>query len=149
MDFIALLCTDCAIMIALQAWMLYLIPYAEQKGMTPYEATTLASVGNIAYPLSAFVPALTEHSGVISDNHVRFIGLLISGISFTVYPWFNSLASLICIAIPCLAAIGACHITGMSVARNCNIGNFSQVVAYEMAAVSLGQYLGGLIPGIG
>ena len=146
-QFISLLSTDFVVMLAWQAWVIYLIPFAEQKQLTPYEATSIASVGSIAFPLGLWFPTLIVDSKVFTDSRVRLVGLLVGGVAFTASCWMNSLIGQIIVACPCMAALGACYITSMSIAKTVNVDNFSQVVAYEVAASSIGRYLGGLIGG--
>ena len=146
-QFVAMLSSDCAIFIAWQAWIIYLIPYAEEKGLTPYQATSLASIGSVAYPVSLFIPVMVVEKGIASDGCVRFISLLITGTSFTVYPWVDSFIGQILITMPGIAGIGACLVTSISVAKTVHVGNISTVVAYGCLAVNVGRYVGGLVAG--
>lgn len=97
-----------------QAWIIYLIPNALEKGLSAYQSTALATVGGVSQLIGLVLSGLLIDSMLISGNMVCLVGLISAGISFALNPWSNGYFSLMInsFVFGCaVASVGVCLLT--------------------------------------
>ena len=139
---------DLSVCIAWQGWIIYLIPHAEEKGITPYQSSGLAIAGGVGFFIGLMIPALIVDTGYVTDYQARTASFVLSGAAFLVDPWINSFTGQIILSTICTAAIGICYTTSMAIAMKISVVNIAQVVSFSLFVSAVGKYLGGMLTGL-
>ena len=105
--FLTMLATTFATFFMWLGWLIYVVPHAEHKGLITYRATSLATAGGLGNVIGKLtLPPLMDDK-VLSPTTVISFGLLISGISLVVDPFFTDIVT--------LAILSACFGFGFGV----------------------------------
>ena len=146
-NFLSLMVSDLCVCFAWQGWVLYLIPHAEEKGLSPYQSSGLAIAGGVGFFIGLLIPAVIVDTGYVTDYQARAVSFVLSGATFLTDPWINSFTGQIFLASICTAAIGVGYTTSMAVAMKVSVGNIAQVVSLSLFVSCIGKYIGGMLTG--
>ena len=146
--FLVWLSTNCLLEYTWAGWLIYLVPNAEDKGLSPYKATSLATVAGVGfllglYPTGHVVDLKWRYFGA---HEIRAATLLIGGISLFIDPLFESMSVLIVLSLLFGAAIGSLKVTSYSVAREME-GDLTQVLSWLFTFVSVAKLASGFLTG--
>ena len=138
---------DLCVCFAWQGWVIYLIPHAEKKGLSPYQSSGLAMAGGVGFVVGLMIPALIVDTGYVTDYQARTASFISSGATFLIDPWINSFTGQIFLSALCTAAIGVSFTLSMAIVMKVNVGNVAQVVSFSVFLSAIGKYAGGVLTG--
>ncbi|XP_072048861.1 monocarboxylate transporter 13-like [Amphiura filiformis] len=146
--FLVWLSTNCLLEYTWAGWLIYLVPHAEDKGLSPYQATSLATSGGIGFlfglfPTGYIVDKRIPHFG---SNEIRALALLLGGIALLIDPLCGSMVILSLLSILFGAAIGSLKVTSFSTAKDIE-GDLTQVLSWSFTFIALAKVGSGFLTG--
>ena len=126
-------------------WVTYLVPYAKQRGLAPYHATSLATAGGIGHLVGTIAMALILKSQ-FNQVYVLIAAITISGVALVIYPISNLM--LILVTISCVYGLtSASFIAVLSVCKDLTGGKLTQSISWLSVASAAGKGLSGFMTG--
>ena len=75
-------------------WIIYVVPHAEQKGLTSYQSASLSTVGGCSALIGMTIASVLIDRDLMKENTVKNLSLLFMGVSSLIDPLCNTLVSL-------------------------------------------------------
>ena len=126
-------------------WVTYLVPYAKQRGLAPYHATSLATAGGIGHFVGTIAMALILKSQ-FNQSYVLIAAITISGVALVLYPISNWM--FILMTISCVYGLSsASFIAVLSVCKDLTGGKLTQSISWLSVASAAGKGLSGFMTG--
>ncbi|XP_072048858.1 monocarboxylate transporter 12-like [Amphiura filiformis] len=146
--FLVWLSTNCLLEYTWVGWLIYLVPHAEDKGLSPYQATSLATSGGIGFLFGLFPTGYIVDKNIphFGSNEIRALTLLLGGIALLIDPLFDSMVILTPLSILFGAAIGSLKVSSYSTAKDID-GDLTQVLSWLFTFIALAKVASGFLTG--
>ena len=127
-------------------WVTYLVPYAKQRGLASYYATSLATAGGVGHFAGTIALTLVLLKSKLNSVYVVTAATSISGIVLVLYPISNRM--LILTTISCVYGLSsASFIAVLSVCKDLTAGKLTQSISWLSVASAAGRGLSGFMTG--
>ncbi|XP_072048455.1 monocarboxylate transporter 12-like [Amphiura filiformis] len=146
--FLVWLSTNCLLEYTWAGWLIYLVPHAEDKGLSPYQATSLATSGGIGFLFGLFPTGYIVDKKIpnFGSNEIRALTLLLGGIALLIDPLCGSMVILTLLSILFGAAVGSLKVTSFSTAKDIE-GDLTQVLSWSFTFIALAKVASGFLTG--
>ncbi len=147
-SFLVWLSTNCLLEYTWAGWLIYLVPHAKDKGLSPYQATSLATAGGLGFLLGLLPTGYIADKDIphFGSEEIRALTLFLGGITLLLDPVFESKVILALLFMLFGATIGSLKVTSYSTAKNIN-GDFTQVLSWLFIFTSLAKLASGFLTG--
>ncbi len=147
-SFLVWISTNCLLEYTWAGWLIYLVPHAEDKGLSPYQATSLATLGGLGFLLGLFPTGYIADKNIshFGSDEIRALTLFLGGIALLVDPLFDSMVVLTLLSMLFGSTIGSLKVTSYSSAKNIN-GDFTQILSWLFTFTSLAKLASGFLTG--
>ncbi|XP_071806915.1 monocarboxylate transporter 13-like [Asterias amurensis] len=133
---------------AYMGWLVYLIPHAIEKGITPMGATLLASIAGITNIFSRALHGILVDRKILTATHLLTIAAVVAAGSLIVDPLLKTFATLTIASLTYGLASGVYFPISVVVVKNAvGVEKFANALGWSYGFAGIGRMLAGFITG--